>query len=98
MSSVQKVVDSVSSLLNQKLVQLSLVTGVLFYIVANPALFDFVQGLIERLLGVFKIKVTFDGTKLLIFHSVVFALLFFVISHFLLDGIVDAISKVAGRK
>lgn len=88
------VTEKVTNVLNEKMVQLALVAGVLFYIVANPALFDFVRGLVEKVLAVANIKVTFDGTKLLIFHSLVFASLFFVSEKFLLKPVIDMVKKV----
>ena len=88
------VTQKVTKVLNEKMVQLALVAGVLFYIVANPALFDFVRGIVEKLLAVVNIKVTFDGTKLLVFHSLVFAVLFYVSEKFLLRPVIDMIKKV----
>jgi len=88
------VTQKVTKVFNEKMVQLALVAGVLFYIVANPALFDFVRGLVEKLLAVVNIKVTFDGTKLLVLHSLVFAVLFYVSEKFLLRPVVDMIKKV----
>ena len=88
------VTQKVTKVLNEKMVQLALVAGVLFYIVANPALFDFVRGIVEKLLAVVNIKVTFDGTKLLVLHSLVFAVLFYVSEKFLLRPVIDMIKKV----
>ena len=94
MSGVKEVVSNVSNILNQRLVQLSLVSGVLFYIVANPALFDFVRKTVQKAFAVININIKFDGVKLLLFHSSVFALLFWMVSHFLLDPVLGMLKKV----
>ena len=48
----QEVVQNVGSFFSEKLVQISLVSGVLFYIVANSATFSFVEKLLKQVLGV----------------------------------------------
>jgi len=40
---MSKVIEGVSSALNEKLVQISVTGSILFYIVASPMLFDFVK-------------------------------------------------------
>ena len=71
----QEVIQNVSSFFSEKLVQISLVSGVLFYIVANSATFSFVEKLLKQVLGVVGINMSLKGEKLLIFHSLVFATL-----------------------
>ena len=71
----QAVVHNVSSFFSEKLVQISLVSGVLFYIVANSATFGFVEKLLKQVLGVVGVNMSLKGEKLLIFHSLVFATL-----------------------
>ena len=46
---VQKVVESVSGLFNEKLVQISLVGGVLFYVIASTTTFKFVEELFQKI-------------------------------------------------
>ena len=72
---VQKVVESVTGLFNEKLVQIALVGGVLFYVVANPTVFKFVEELLQKIGGVVGLSFKLQGTNLLIFHSLVFAVL-----------------------
>jgi len=72
---VQKVVESVTGLFNEKLVQIALVGGVLFYVVANSATFKFVEELLQKIGGVVGLSFKLQGTNLLIFHSLVFAVL-----------------------
>ena len=72
---VQKVVESVTGLFNEKLVQIALVGGVLFYVVANSATFKFVEELLQKIGVVVGLSFKLQGTNLLIFHSLVFAVL-----------------------
>ena len=74
---MSKVLDQAAALLNEKLVQISLVGAILFYIVASPALFDFVKGLVKKVLGVVGINMELEGMKLVLFHSVVFGFLLY---------------------
>ena len=63
------------SFFSEKLVQISLVSGVLFYIVANPAIFNIVEKVLKQLLGFVGFNVNLKGENLLVFHSIVFAVL-----------------------
>ena len=72
---MSKVLDQAVSLLNEKLVQVSLVGAVLFYIVASPTVFDFVRKMLNKILGVVGVKMELEGMQLELFHSVVFGLL-----------------------
>jgi len=71
----QKVVQNVQTFFSEKLVQISLVSGVLFYVVANPAIFDMVEKVLKKVLAVVGFNVSLKGEKLLMFHSLVFATL-----------------------
>ena len=71
----QNVVQNVQSFFSEKLVQISLVSGVLFYVVANPAIFDMVEKVLKKSLAVVGFNVNLKGEKLLMFHSLVFAVL-----------------------
>ena len=70
-----EVAQNVQSFFSEKLVQISLVSGILFYIVANSATFSLVEKLLKNVLGVVGLNVSLKGEKLLIFHSLVFAVL-----------------------
>jgi len=70
-----EVAQNVQSFFSEKLVQISLVSGILFYIVANSATFSLVEKLLKKVLGVVGLNVSLKGEKLLIFHSLVFAVL-----------------------
>ena len=70
-----QLVEGFSNMLNEKIVQISLVGGILFYILATPEIFAFVEDLLKKLGNMVNITIQFKGNNLLIFHSVVFALL-----------------------
>jgi len=90
---MSKVLDQAASLLNEKLVQISLVGAILFYIVASPALFDFVKKLVNKLLGVVGVKMELEGMKLVLFHSVVFGLLLYLSVKYLMGPVVTMFKK-----
>ena len=90
---MSKVVEGVSSALNEKLVQISLVGSVLFYVVASPAVFDFVKNLLKKVLGVFGVDFELDGQQLVLFHSFVFGVLLYLSSKYLLKHVVDLVKK-----
>jgi len=71
----QQVVQNVQTFFSEKLVQISLVSGVLFYIVANPVIFGMVEKVLRQALGVVGFNISLKGDKLLMFHSLVFAAL-----------------------
>jgi len=90
---MSKVLDQAAALLNEKLVQISLVGAILFYIVASPALFDFVKKLVNKLLGVVGVKMELEGMKLVLFHSVVFGLLLYLSVKYLMGPVVTMFKK-----
>lgn len=90
---MSKVLSGVSTALNEKLVQISLTGAVLFYIVASPALFDFVKKMMKKLLGVFGVDFELEGMQLVLFHSVVFGILLYFSSKYLLKHVVDLLNK-----
>ena len=69
------VVGRVSELFNEKLVQVSLVAAVLFWVVAHPAVFGFVDNTLQKLGATVGINLRLQGQGLLIFHALVFAVL-----------------------
>tara|TARA_Y100001970_G_C14098953_1_gene784374 strand:- start:979 stop:1251 length:273 start_codon:yes stop_codon:yes gene_type:complete len=90
---MSKVLDQAVSLLNEKLVQVSLVGAVLFYIVASPTVFDFVRKMLNKILGVVGIKMELEGMQLVLFHSVVFGLLLYLSIKYLMNPVVKMIAK-----
>lgn len=67
--------EKVLNFFTEKIVQVSLVSGILFYIVANPVVFTIVEKLLRKVFGLVGINVTLKGDKLVMFHSLVFAIL-----------------------
>ena len=90
---MSKVLDQAATLLNEKLVQVSLVGAILFYIVASPALFDLVRGVVKKLLAVIGIQLELDGMKLVLFHSIVFGALLYVSTKYLMGPVVKMFKK-----
>ena len=71
----ENVVESVSSLFNEKIVQVALVGGVLFYLLANDQVFNFVAGLLKKVGQSIGMTINLEGNNLVMFHSLVFAAL-----------------------
>lgn len=90
---MSKVIEGVSSALNEKLVQISVTGAILFYIVASPMLFDFVKRLVKKLLGLFGVDFELEGMSLVLFHSVVFGVLLYFSSKYILKHVVDLLKK-----
>ena len=70
---MSRVVESVSGLFNEKIVQVSLVGGVLFYLLANDQVFNFVAGLLKKVGQSIGMTINLEGNNLVMFHSLVFA-------------------------
>jgi hypothetical protein len=70
-----KVMEGFSNILDEKIIQLSVVGGVLFYILAEPAVFAFVEDLLKKLGAMVNVPIELKGHNLLIFHSIIFAIL-----------------------
>ena len=72
---MSQIVEGFTNILNEKVVQISLVGGILFYILAEPSVFAFVEDLLKQLGSLINVPINLQGHNLLIFHSVVFAIL-----------------------
>ena len=70
-----QLVEGFSNLLNEKIVQVSVVSGILFYILAEPSVFAFVEDLLKKVGAMISVPINLQGHNLLIFHSVVFSVL-----------------------
>ena len=90
---MSKVLDQAATLLNEKLVQISLVGAILFYIVASPALFDLVKSLLTKVLAVVGVDFKLEGMKLVLFLSVVFGALLYVSTKYLMGPVVKLFKK-----
>ena len=90
---MSKVLDQAASLLNEKLVQISLVGAILFYIVASPALFDFVKKMMNKVLGLVGVNIQLEGMKLVLFHSAIFGALLYLSVKYLMGPVVNMFKK-----
>jgi len=70
-----QLVEGFSNILNEKIVQISVVSGILFYILAEPSVFAFVEDLLKKVGAMISVPINLQGRNLLIFHSAVFAIL-----------------------
>ena len=84
-----KITGKVSELFNEKLIQIALIGGVLFYIVANPAVFRIVDNSIQKLGSVFGMDLKVSGNNALLFHSVVFAVLMVISVKYIFDPVMQ---------
>ncbi|MBG01380.1 MAG: hypothetical protein CL470_03835 [Acidimicrobiaceae bacterium] len=72
---MSRVVESVSDLFNEKIVQVSLVGGVLFYLLANDQVFNYVADLMKKVGKAIGVSFNLEGNNLVMFHSLVFSVL-----------------------
>jgi len=72
---MSNVIGQFSNVFNEKIVQVSLISAVLFYIVANPWLFSQVDTVLQSVGRTVGVSLRFEGQGLLILHSLVFAVL-----------------------
>mgnify|MGYP001192281707 CR=1 FL=1 len=84
-----KITSKVANLFNEKLVQIALVGGILFFVVANPAIFRFVDNSIQRVGSVFGLDLKVRGTNALVLHSVVFSVLLVVSVRYILNPVME---------
>tara|TARA_B100000927_G_scaffold276479_1_gene257302 strand:+ start:244 stop:504 length:261 start_codon:yes stop_codon:yes gene_type:complete len=75
----------VKGLLGEKTVQIALVGAVLFYILASPAVFAFVDGIIKRVFSVGHVPLKLEGNTLVVIHSLVFGLFLYLSVIYLLE-------------
>ena len=69
-----RILGRLDNLMNEKIVQISLIAGILFYILAEPSVFAFVDDLLKKLGAMFNYNINLQGSQLLLFHSFVFAM------------------------
>jgi len=72
---MSNVIGQFSGVFNEKIVQVSLISAVLFYVVANPWLFGQVDTVLQSVGRTVGVSLRFEGQGLLILHSLVFAVL-----------------------
>ena len=84
-----KITGQVKDLLNEKLVQIALVGGILFYIVASPALFKYVDNIFKKVASMASVNIALTGQTALILHSLVFSFLLVLSVKFILDPLMS---------
>ena len=72
----------------EKIVQISIISGILFYIVAHPIIFKFVERVITEVFSCVGFTIVLKDEKLLIFHSLVFAVLIGLSTKYLFSRII----------
>ena len=82
--------SKVGGLFEEKLIQISLVSAVLFYIVANPMLFDFVDNSLKTVFSAIGFSFDVGDQGLLIIHSLVYAVLLGLSVKFLMEPLLAA--------
>ena len=85
---VGKVTSWVETQWQQRLVQVSVYGGLLFYLLSTTSLVDWVD---KNLSSTLDVKVGKDATRAL--HGVLFAVLMYLGSRFILDPLVERITK-----
>ena len=82
-----QLVEGFSNMLNEKIVQISLVGGILFYILATPEIFAFMEDLLNKIGIMINYDIKLQGHNLLIFHSVIFSVFMGLSVKYLLEPI-----------
>jgi len=77
----------------EKIVQISIISGILFYIVANPVIFKFVERVITEVFSCVGFNIVLKDEKLLIFHSLVFAVLMGLSTKYLFSRIIHKFTR-----
>ena len=85
MDLAKNVSSKATTFLNQSMVQMSIVGGILFFILASPRVLSMVNGLIQSVTTPLGVNVSVDGNMLVFLHGVVFAVLFYVSVTFILQ-------------
>ena len=86
---MSNIVNKFSGGFNEKIVQVSLISAVLFYVVANPSLFDLVDNTLNNLGRIIGVTIDLEGQSLLILHSLVFAVLVGVTIRYVFEPVMN---------
>ena len=71
---------------HERMVQVSVYAGLVFYLLSNPMIFDFVDKTVKSVVGV-----SLGKNGILILHSLVFALVMYFGSRFVLDPLLKSL-------
>lgn len=72
---MNKLVTNLKEVLDEKTIQISLIGGILFFILSQPATYDYVSNLLKKLGTMIGYSINLQGNNLIILHSIVFAIL-----------------------
>ena len=86
-------VDNLKDVLNEKTMQISLIGGVLFFILSQPGTYDFVQKTVSSLGKSAGFTIPLQGNNLIILHAVVFSLLLSLSTNYMLEPLFYGKSK-----
>ena len=85
MDMAKNVSSKVTTFLNQSMVQMSIVGGILFLILASPTIFSLVDRLTQRAGRVVGMDIKLNSNMLVFVHALVFSVLFYVSVTFILE-------------
>lgn len=78
-------VEDLKEVLNEKSMQISILGGVLFFILAQPAMYEFVSKTLKQIGSSIGYNLSLQGNNLIVLHSLVFVLLFSQIINYVLE-------------
>lgn len=78
-------VKDLKEVLNEKSLQISIIGGILFFILAQPAMYEFVSKILKQIGTSTGFNLSLQGNNLIVLHSLVFVLLFSYIINYLLE-------------
>ena len=78
--------------MSQRIVQVSVYSGIVFYILSTYELIDYVEGLLKKV----GVKAGKDGTRAV--HAVIFAAFMYLGTRYLLDPLLNRVKSVEGLK
>lgn len=82
---MSKFVEDLKEVLNEKSMQISIIGGVLFFILAQPAMYEFVSKLLKQIGSSIGFNLSLQGNNLIVLHSLVFVLIFSYIINYVLE-------------
>lgn len=72
---MSRLVTNLKEVLDEKTIQISLIGGILFFVLSQPATYSYVSNLLKQLGSMIGYGINLQGNNLIILHSIVFAIL-----------------------
>tara|TARA_B100000902_G_scaffold193153_1_gene184571 strand:+ start:651 stop:917 length:267 start_codon:yes stop_codon:yes gene_type:complete len=82
---MSNIVGELKEVLNEKSIQISLIGGILFFILSQPATYSFVEKTLKGLAEMIGYSLSLQGNNLIIIHSIVFAILLTLSTNYILE-------------